>query len=322
MKTSIKLLAAAALVTAASFAGAQSFPAKPVRLVVTYPPGGGSDIIARTLAQKLTEPLGVQVVVENRPGANGNIGTDYVSKSTPDGYTLVLGNTGPLCISPAIYASIPYNTAKDFSPISLVASTPIILVVHPSFPAKSIGDLVKIARARPGELRFASSGNGATSHLAGEMLKLMANINMVHVPYKGVAPAIVDVIAGQLEMQFLDVSVVVGYIKNGKVRPIAWAGAKRGPAFPDVPTVAESGFPGFDVTGWYGILGAAGMPKDVVARLNGAIVKVLSQPDTRERFDAIGAIAVTSTPEEFTEYIRAELAKWSKVAKAAKLKVE
>jgi len=322
MNTSIRSLFIAALLTLAPFAGAQTWPAKPVRLVVTYPPGGGSDIIARTLGQKLTEPLGVQVIIENRPGANGNIGTEYVAKSAPDGYTLVLGNTGPLCISPAIYASVPYNTAKDFSPVSLVASTPIILVVHPSFPAKTIGDLVKIAKARPGELHFASSGNGATSHLSGEMLKLMAKINMVHVPYKGVAPAIIDVIAGQIEMQFIDVSVVVGHIKNGKVRAIAWAGAKRGPAFPDVPTVAESGFPGFDVTGWYGILGAAGTPKDVVARLNGAIVKVLSQTDTRERFDAIGAIAVTSTPDEFAEYLRAEISKWAKVAKAANLKVE
>ena len=322
MNTWTRLACVAAVACAAPSAGAQTWPAKPVRLVVTYPPGGGSDIIARTLAQKLTEPLGVQVVVENRPGANGNIGTDYVAKSAPDGYTLVLGNTGPLCISPAIYSTIPYNTARDFSPISLVASTPIILVVHPSFPVRTVGDLVKIAKARPGQLRFASSGNGATSHLAGEMLKLMAGIDMVHVPYKGVAPAIVDVIAGQIEMQFLDVSVVVGYIKNGKVRAVAWAGPRRGPAFPEVPTVAESGFPGFDVTGWYGILGAAGMPKDVVARLNGAIVKALAQPDTRERFDAIGALPVTSTPDEFAEYIRAELAKWAKVARAANLKVE
>ena len=244
MNTSIKLLTTAALLTLASLAGAQSWPAKPVRLVVTYPPGGGSDIIARTLGQKLTEPLGVQVVVENRPGANGNIGTDYVAKSPPDGYTLVLGNTGPLCISPAIYTTLPYNAAKDFSPVSLVASTPIILVVHPSFPVKTMGDLVKIAKARPGELRFASSGNGATSHLAGEMLKLMANINMVHVPYKGVAPAVIDVIAGQIEMQFLDVSVVVGYIKNGKVRAVAWAGAKRGRRFPSCRRCRRKRLPG------------------------------------------------------------------------------
>src|ERR1043166_8278199 len=241
---------------------AQAYPSKPMRLVVTYPPGGGSDVIGRTLAQKLTESFGQQMIVENRAGANGNIGTEYVARSAPDGYTLVLGNTGPLCISPAIYSSIPYNSATDFAPIALVASTPIILVAHPSLPVKTVGDLVKLAKARPGELHFASSGSGSTSHLAGEMLKLMAHIDMVHVPYKGVAPAITDVIAGQVQLQFIDVSVVVNHIKSGRVHAIAWTGAKRGPAFPALPTVAESGYPGFDVTGWYGILAPAGTPKD------------------------------------------------------------
>jgi tripartite-type tricarboxylate transporter receptor subunit TctC len=315
-------MAGAALMLTGTVASAQGFPNKPVRLVVTFPPGGGADIIGRTLAQKLAEPLGQQVIVENRPGANGNIGTEFVARSAPDGYTLVVGNTGPLCISPAIYRSIPYNTANDFAPISLVASTPIILVAHPSLPVRSIGDVVRLARARPGELHFASSGNGATSHLSGEMLKSLAKVDMVHVPYKGVAPAIVDVIAGQVQLQFIDVSVVVGHIKAGKVRAIAWAGAKRGTAFPDVPTVAESGFPGFEVTGWYGVLAPAGTPRDVVGRLNGALVKVMGQADTRERFDAIGSVPVTSTPEEFATYLRSELAKWASVARTANLKVD
>jgi len=300
----------------------QAYPSKPVRLVVTYPPGGGSDIIARALGQRLTEVIGQTVVIDNRAGANGNIGTEHVARSPADGYTLVLGNTGPLCISPALYSKIPYDSAKDFAPITLVASSPIILVVHPSMPVKTVKDLVALARSRPKQINFASSGNGATSHLAGELVKITTGVELVHVPYKGVAPAVTDLVAGQVQMQFVDGSVVLGHVKSGRLRAVAWAGAQRGPALPDLPTVAESGLAGFDVTGWYGILAPAGTPQPVIDRLHGALVTVVKSPQIKERFDSFGSIPLTSTPQEFAAYIRDELVKWAGVVKASGARID
>jgi tripartite-type tricarboxylate transporter receptor subunit TctC len=300
----------------------QGYPNRTIRLVVPFPAGGTTDILARAAAQKLTESLGQPVVVDNRPGAAGNIGSDIVAKSAPDGYTLLMGTVGTHAINPSLYSKMPYDHVKDFVPVVLVASVPNVLVVNPSLPVKSVGDLIKLAKAKPGEINFASSGSGTSIHLSGELFKTMAHVDMTHIPYKGSAPALTDLIGGQVQIMFDNLPSSLAQIKAGKLRAIAVTSQKRAPALPDVPTIAESGLPGFEATSWFGVLAPAGTPFPVVARINSEINKWLQTPEAREQLLAQGAAAAGGTPESFAAHIRAETDKWAKVVKESGAKVD
>jgi tripartite-type tricarboxylate transporter receptor subunit TctC len=300
----------------------QGYPNRTLRLVVPFPAGGTTDILARAAAQKLTESLGQSVVVDNRPGAAGNIGSDIVAKSVPDGYTLLMGTVGTHAINPSLYAKMPYDHVKDFMPVVLVAAVPNVLVVNPSLPVKSVSDLIKLAKAKPGEINFASSGSGTSIHLSGELFKTMAHVDMTHVPYKGSAPALTDLIGGQVQIMFDNLPSSLAQIKAGKLRAIAVTSQKRAPALPDVPTIAESGLPGFEATSWFGVLAPAGTPFPVVARINSEINKWLQTPEAREQLLAQGAAAAGGTPESFAAHIRAETDKWAKVVKESGAKVD
>jgi tripartite-type tricarboxylate transporter receptor subunit TctC len=316
------LLIPLALVCAAPMAVAQSFPAKPVRIIVGFAPGGGTDFVARVLGQRLGEVWGQPVLVENRAGAGGTIGADFVAKSAPDGYTLFLGVNATQSIAPALYPKLPYNPATDFAPITIAAVTPVLLVTHPSLPVKSVKDLIAIARAQPGQLNYASTGTGALPHLTTELFSLRAGVKMNHVPYKGGAPAMMDLVAGQVSLMFDNIPTAIAQVRANKVRALAVAQAKRTPAAADIPTMAESGFPGFEVLSWQGFLAPAGTPGAVVNRLNADILKVLAQPDVRERLTAQGIEIRTSTPAEFAAIIRADAEIWAKVVKATGTKIE
>lgn len=297
---------------------AQVYPWKPVRLILPSPAGSNADNVARPIAQKLAELLGQPVVIDNRPGANGNIGADILAKSAADGHTLLQISTA-FTISAATYAKLPFDPINDFAPISLIAKSNIVLVVRPDLPAKSVKELVVLARQMPGKLTFASSGNGSSIHLAGELLNTVAGIDMLHVPYKGVVGALIDVIGGRGDMMFIGVSAALPHIKTGKLRALALASSARTQVLPSVPTMTEAGLPGFEVPSNFGILAPAGTPKNIIARLNSALVEILQTQDTRTRFAAFGVEPVTNTPEEFAVYIRNEIEKWAKVAKAAKI---
>ena len=299
---------------------AQSFPAKPVRLIAPFAAGGALDLIARAVGQKLSDGLGRPVIVDNRAGASGAIGSELVAKSAPDGYTLLLGATTTHGINPALNPKLPYDPIKDFTPISLVATIPHVIVVHPSVPAKTLPELVRLAKARPG-IAFGSAGYGSPHHLALEMLKNMAHLDLVHVPYKGTGPAMIDLMTGQIQIMSVELAAATPYIREGRMRPLAIATAKRVSGI-DLPTVAELGYTGFEVTAWYAVFGPAGMPKPIVSRLNAEIVKGLQAPDLRERFTGLGATPVGTTPEELDAHVRAELARWSKVIKAGNITVE
>ena len=300
---------------AAGDAPAQPYPAKPVRLVAPYPPGGPADILARVIGQPLSESLGQQFVVENRSGANGNIGTDFVAKSPPDGYTILLGTVGTHAINTSLYSNMPYDNIKDFEPVTLVAMVTIILVVQPAVAANSVRDLIALAKAKPGELTFGSPGDGSPQHLAGELFNTMAGVKMQHVPYKGAVPALNDLLGGRLSMIFSSMPPALPHIKAEKLKALAVTSSVRSPAAPDVPTVAESGLPGFEVINWYGVLAPAGTPKDIVAKLNAEIRKIMNRPDVKDRLAAQGAESVTDTPQEFQAYLKAETQKWAKVVK-------
>jgi len=316
------VLASLAVVVAGPAAGQGTFPSKPIKLIVPYPPGGGADIFARTLSQKLGENLGQQVVVDNKAGANGIIGTDMVAKSAPDGYTLVLGNIGPNAINQAIYPALPYDCVKDFAPVALTGFTAHILAVNPKVPVSSVAELIALAKAQPGKLTYASSGIGGSPHLAGELFKLMTGTNMVHVPYKGASPGNTDLIAGQVDLTFNTLPPLLQFAKTGKIKALAVTGAKRASALPDVPTIEESGVKGYDVTTWYGILAPAGTPPEIVARLNAEIVKTLKTPEVYQKLQGQGFDVDTSTPEAFATLIRDEVDKWKKVAREANVKAE
>jgi len=303
-------------------AGAQPFPSKPIRLVLPYPPGGGSDTIARPMAQKLTENLGQQVIVENRGGANGNIGMEAVARSPADGYTIVLALTAQLAINPSLYQKIPYDPVKDYAPITLLGSGTYLLVVHPSLPVKSVKELIALARARPGELAYSSSGNGSGGHLAAELLNSMTGIRMLHVPYKGGGPALMDLIAGQVQVLFATQLASWSHVQSGRVRALAVSTAKRPASLPDLPTIAEAGVPGYDSGVWYGILAPAGTPRDIIARLNSEIVRVLNQPDYRKFLVGNAIEPVGSPPEQLGQYIKSEIVKWAKVVKDAGVRVD
>jgi tripartite-type tricarboxylate transporter receptor subunit TctC len=308
---------------AAGPAGAQqAYPLKPVRLVLPYPPGGGSDTIGRPLAQKLAEGLGQQVVVENRGGANGNIGMEHVARAAPDGYTIVLALTAQLAVNPGLYAKVPYDPVKDYAPITLLGTGTYILVVHPSLPVKSVKQLVALAKAQPGQIAYSSSGNGSGGHLAAELLSSMAGIRMLHVPYKGGGPALVDLIAGQVQVLFSTQLASWPHIQSGRIRALAVSTAKRPASIPDLPTIAEAGLPGYDAGVWYGILAPAGTPGEIIARLNTEIVRALSLPDYRKFLVSNAIEPIGSPPEELGRYIRSELVKWAKVVKDAGVRVD
>jgi tripartite-type tricarboxylate transporter receptor subunit TctC len=301
-------------------AQAQAFPNKPIRLIAPFSPGGALDLIARGIGQKVSEGVRQPVIVENRAGASGAIGSEAVARSAPDGYTLLLGATTTHGINPALNPKLPYHPVKDFTPISLVATIPHVLVVNPSVPANSLQEFVLLARSRPG-MAFGSAGNGSPHHLAGEMLKMMARIDVVHVPYKGSGPAMTDVISGQLQFMSVELTAAEPHLKAGKLRALAIATAKRVPEV-DLPTFAELGYPEFEVTAWYAIFGPAGMPDELVSRLSAEIVKALATPDLRDRLQKVGATPVGSSTAELAAHVRAELARWTQVVKAAGITAE
>jgi len=306
----------------ATIASAQGYPTRTIRLVVPFPAGGTTDILAREVAQKLTEVLGQAVVVDNRPGAAGNIGSDLVAKSAPDGYTLLMGTVGTHAINPSLYSKMPYDHVKDFAPVVLVAGVPNVLVVNPALPVNSVSDLIKLAKDKPGQINFASSGSGTSIHLSGELFKTMAGVDMTHVPYKGSSPALTDLIGGQVQIMFDNLPSALPQIKGGRLRAIAVTSLKRAPVLPDIPTISESGLPGFEASSWFGVLAPAGTPAAVVARINTEVNKWLQSADAREKLLGQGAEAAGGSPERFASHIRAESEKWAKVVKASGAKVD
>jgi tripartite-type tricarboxylate transporter receptor subunit TctC len=314
--------AAALLVLIAPAALSQSYPAKPVRMVVAFPAGGPIDLVARTVAPRLSEIVGQQVVVDNRPGANGIIGTDHVAKSAPDGYTLVLASPSAIAISPAVYPKMPFDTLRDLAPVTLVTTTPELLVVHPSVPAKSVKELAALARARAGQLNLASTGSGGLPHLALELLKTATRTDMLHVPYNGAAPSVAALVGGQVHGMFADLPVLLPHVQSGKLRALAVASPRRSPLLSDLPTMAEQGLPQVEAVNWYGILVPVKTPRDIIAQLHAAYAKTLADGGVRERLAARGADAVGSTPEQFGSYLKEDLARWARVAATTSIKID
>lgn len=327
MKTILRCAAAVLLATSASWAiaqSAQNFPNRAVRMVIHFPPGGPTDFVGRALGQKLSEAWKQQVVVENRPGAGGVIGIENVLRAPPDGYSMLFGTGGSLALAPALRSNLPYDVFKDLAPISLLVVNPQILVVHPSLPVRSVNDLIKLAKAQPGQINYGSVGPGSPQHMGMELLKSMAKVNLVHIPYKGTAPAMTDLISGQISAMFNSMPSVLPHIASGRMRGIAVGSAKRSPAAPDIPTVAESGpnLKDFQYVTWYAMLAHAGVPKDIIAKINAELVKALSEPEMAKRFSSQGAEPAPSTPEELGRYMRKEFDDWQRVIKAAKIKLE
>ena len=312
----------ALLACAAPQAQAQGYPAKPVRIIVPFAAGGGTDIVARTVGAKLGEGLRQTVIVDNRAGAAGAIGTELAAKSAPDGYTLLMGSNGPIAISPGLHAKLPYDTLRDFSPVALITTMPFLVVVHPALPVRSVKELVALAKARPGQLNYASPGSGSSTHLAMELFKSMTRIDIVHVPYKGVAPAATDLISGQVQLAMGDLNTLMPHVKSGKMRALAITGATRSALLPDMPTINEAGVPGYEASGWFGILAPAGTPQEIVRRLNGEIVKGLASGDLRQRLAGLGGEVAGGTPEQFAVHLRREIDKWGKLIHAIGLKPE
>jgi len=322
MLRTIALVFTLSVACAIGSASAQSYPTKPVRFVVPFAPGGSTDTLARTIGQKLSDYLGEQVVVDNRPGANGDIGMLLVARAAPDGYTVVLGYIANLGIGPSLYAKMPYDPVKDFAPITQVAGASNILVVHPSVPAKNFKEFIAYTKANPGKVNFASAGVASVGHLTGELLNNLARIDMVHVPYKGSGQAITDLVGGHVKVMISGMASTLPHVKTGKLRGLATTGAKRTPATPDLPTIAESGFPGFEASSWFGVLAPTRTPRPVIARLHADIVKSLQQPEVRQRLENVGFEIVGGTPDEFAGYIQSEIRKWAKVVKASGAKPE
>ena len=310
-----------ALSLAAASAHAQVYPDKPVRMIVPFAAGGILDIVARAVGERLNGPLGQPVVVDNRSGAGGAIGAEITARAAPDGYTLLTGHIGTHAINPSLYPKLAYDPVRDFAPITLVAMFPLGLFVHPSVPAQSVSELVALARAKPGQLNFASAGSGGPTHMAGEMLKAMARIDIVHVPYKGNAAALNDLLGGRVQMFFSNLLTAMPHVRSGRLRALAVSTAKRSPQVPELPTMAEAGVPGYEMTNWIGMLAPAATPRAIVLRLNRDIAAILGAPDMKERFRAQGLDLVSSTPEEFAAFIRSELAKWRKVVKESGARV-
>jgi len=301
---------------------AAPFPAKPARLVVPFPPGGPLDITGRAIAQKLSEAWGQNVVVDNRPGAGGNIGADLVAKSPPDGYTVVMGALSTHAVNPSLYPAMPYDAVKDFAPITLVAVTPNVLVVNPALPVKSVQELIAYAKANPNKLSFGSGSNGSAGHLAGELFKVETGADLVHIPYKGAAPAMQALLAGDTQLMFDNLASAMPQVKAGKLRALAVTTAKRSSLVPELPTMAEAGVPGFDIATWFGLLAPAGTPKDVVAKWNADVVKILDSPEMREKLNAQGAEPAPMSPAQFAAFIAAELPKYARIVKASGARVD
>jgi len=295
---------------------AQAFPGKPIKIVVPYTPGGPTDIVARLVGQKLSDQLGQPVIVENKPGAGGNIGAEAVARAPADGYTLLLVTTGHT-INPSLYPKISYDLKKDLAPVSLLTSGPMVVAVSPSLPVNNLQELIAYAKAKPGQLSFASAGNGSSTHLAPELFSMMAGIKMNHIPYKGSAPGLADVMAGNTQVAFDFMISAMPFVRGGKLKGLATTGRVRSPAAPDLPTVAEAGVPGFEVIGWNGLMAPAGTPPDVVAKLNAALKKLLALPEVTERIAGLGSSAQWSAPPDFGAFVQSEIAKWAKVVKAS-----
>ena len=315
------LIVAASPHAAAQAGPAPAYPSKVIRVVVPYSPGAGADLHARTLAQKMTENLGQPVIVENRSGANGIPAMEMVAKSAPDGYTLVYALPAQFAVNPTLYPKLSYDPVRDFEPVMLVVRTPLVLFTHPSVPVKSIPELIKLARAKGSSLTLASAGNGSAGHLCLELFRIMTGANLLHVPYKGAAPSMVDLIAGHAQLSFLAWSTAGGYVKAGKLRALGVTSAKRAAVLPDLPSLAET-LPGYDISNWYGVAGPKGMQKSIVARLNAEILRALNAPDLRHGFEREAIEPIGSTPEQFGDYLKSEIVKWGKLVKSTGLRID
>ena len=300
---------------------AQGYPAKPIRVIVPYAAGGNMEHWRPTLV-KVSQILGVSLVMENRPGAGGNVGSDHVAKSVPDGYTIVIGTMGTHAINPGVYASMPYDAVRDFTPVGMIATMTNVVAVNPASPARSVQEFIDFAKANPGKLNFASPGNGSSAHVTGELFKQVTGISMQHVPYKGSAPAIMDLLGGRVDIVFDNIPLPLPHIKSGKLRALAVTAARRSPNLPEAPTLAEAGVPGFDVSSWYAIYGPAGLPPQVTATLNGAFNEALRLPEIRDQLTAQGWTVATGTPEQLGAYTQEEIRRWGKVTKSANIRVE
>ena len=310
------------LIAGAGAAAAQTFPAKPVRIIVPQTPGGASDLLARVVGQKLSERWGQPVVVENRAGAGGNVGTDYVAKSPADGYTLLMSYVGTQAINGSVYKSLSYEPFKDFAPVATLATVPFALVVNQSFPAKSAGELIAFARTHPGQVNFGSAGNGSLNHLLGEMVNMNQGVKLVHVPYKGAAGALTDTISGQIQMTFSSLPSVAGHIRGDKLRALAVTGVRRSATFPNVPTFTEAGVPGLELSPWFGLLAPAGTPEAVVRKINADVAELLRDKDVLERFAGAGAEPYVTQPEQFGRILQDDIQKWSQVVKASGARID
>lgn len=311
-------LAMAVIVTPAM---GQDYPIRPIRFLVPQAAGGSTDTLSRLIGQKLGDGLGQQVVIDNRPGANGIIGTEIVSKALPDGYSLLAGGTGTIAINPSLYSKIPYDPAKHFAPVANIAYSTSVLVVHPSLPARTIGDLIALAKSKPGVVRYASAGSGSSPHLSAEMFRHMTGVNIVHVPYKGSTPGVTATITGETEMMFTGIASAIAHIKAGRLRALSVNGAMRAPALPEVPIARES-LPGFEVDIWIGIFAPAGTPRSVITRLNGEVNRIINLPEIKGRFLAIGAVPAGGTPEQFAAVVRKDTERWAATVKASGMRVE
>lgn len=300
---------------------AQVYPAKPVRIVVPLAAGGPGDVLTRAMGQKLSEQTGQPVVIDNRPGANTNVGTEFVAKSPADGYTL-LSTANPLTTNPSLYPVLPYDPIRDFAPVTLIGLTPLLLVVHPSLPVKTTKDLVALAKSKPAQLHYGSAGNGSALHLAGEMFNSVAQIKLVHVPYKGVTNAFSDLLGGQISIMFPGAPIALPQVKSGKLRALGTTGARRMSAAPELPPIAESGMPGYEVSVWYGIVAPAGTPAAAISRLHAEISKIVQLPDIKDRWAVLGAEPLHNTPEQFAAFLKADIGKWAKVVRDAGVKID
>jgi tripartite-type tricarboxylate transporter receptor subunit TctC len=321
-KSVLRAAVAALLALACAHASSQAYPSRTIRIVIPFPPGGTSDILARTLAQKLTDEWGQQAIAENRPGAAGNVASEHVAKSKPDGYTLLINTVGTHAINPAIYPNLPFDPIKDFTLITNLVNLPSLLIVHPSVPAASAQELIALAKKRPGALQYSSAGSGSQPHLTAEMFKTMAGVDVLHVPYKGAGPQLLAIISGEVTLTFATAPAAVPLIKNKQARAIAVTSAERVAALPDVPTLNEAAIPGYIAVGWNGLVGPAGIPAPIVEKIHAAVAKIYQQPDMRDKLIGLAAEPAISTPQEFTALVKSELAKWSKAVKDSGAKLD
>jgi tripartite-type tricarboxylate transporter receptor subunit TctC len=312
----------ACALSAAAFAQTPTFPTRPVRIIVAFPPGGGTDIVARILGQKLGESWGQQAIVDNRAGASGVIGTEAAARAAPDGYTWFMGTMGNLTVNQHLYQKMPVDPQRDLAAMSQVVAVHFVMVSHPSLPAKNVKDVIALAKARPGQINYSSSGPGGAPHLGGELLKSMAGIDLAHIPYKGSGPSFTDLLGGQVSLTFDSLVQAYPYIKSGRLNALAVLGSKRSMLLPQTPTVAESGVPGYELTNWFGVVVPAATPRELVQRLYGDVAKALAQPDVRDKLQAMGADVIGSNPEQFAAFMRAETVKWSKVVRQANIRAE